>query len=334
MDYKKICETNPTNERIFVLDVIRIVAIFLVIWIHSQEQINFDGPLSYFTYLLGRAGVPLFLMISGALFFLKEINIKNFIIKKALYLYIIAVFWFFIYGKLNHLATFENLYYSFMLIPVEKHLWYLSMLPFLYLILPLLSGVKKISTKSLLFLISGLFIYKWLNLFLHFGHPVDDYFVYIAYVLFGYVAFHRALHKKIPLKFIVLSLFITTLFFIIIFPHKFFEKIFIGHDKWWYYSPFIVAFSAQIYLLLLKLFDTQVLQPHVRKFVYTLSENCFGIYIIHYYILLKINYLIHNTFLLFILTFIVSFIAVYLFTKIPITRFLFYKKAEPHYKKH
>ena len=319
---EKIAKTN-FESRIIAIDIIRIIAISLVVWIHCQEQINFNGLLSYFTYLLGRTGVPLFLMISGTLIFNKDINIKNFLTKRVLYLYIISVFWFYIYGSF-HLTITKTIFSSLMLIPTAKHLWYLSMLPFLYFLTCFLSDIKKSSTINLIFLVLGCFLYKWLNIFLNFGnHSLDDYFVYIAYFIFGYTVYHRELYKKIPLRFLCLSVLVTITLFLLIQPQNIYNKLFNGYDIWWYYSPFIVIFSLQIYILLLNLCTRiHTFSHHLR----TLSENCFGVYIIHLLVLTKMYFLTNNLFLLFIITIIISFLVTILLSDLPIMNFLFYKK--------
>ena len=316
---EKITETN-FKTRIVAIDIIRIVAISFVVWTHCQEQMNFDGLLSSFTYLLGRTGVPLFLMITGTLVLSKDINIKNFLINKILYLYLISVFWFYIYGTFN-LSFFDNIYHSLMLIPTAKHFWYLAMLPFLYFLICFHSGIKKISTKNLLLFVTGCFLYKWLNIFLHFGHSIDDYFIYLSYVIFGYTVYNRKLYKKTPLPYISLSILATIIMFLLLQPQSKYDNFFVGYDKWWYYSPFIVLFSLQMYILLLNL-CTRIDKCIPR--IQLLSESCFGVYIIHLLILTNIN--VNNVFLLFMTTIITSFIVIILLSGLPIIKVLFYKK--------
>ncbi len=83
------------RKRDIHLDLIRVVAIISVIWIHCQENGNFSlapggVPVDALTYLFGRMGVPLFFMLTGALLIPREIAPRRFWLTRTLPLYAVA----------------------------------------------------------------------------------------------------------------------------------------------------------------------------------------------------------------------------------------------------
>lgn len=70
------------NKRIFCLDFIRVVALFCIIWCHTNN-IEYDSYLlEKVKWFLGKCGVPLFFTISGYLAFPQNKPIKEFFIHK------------------------------------------------------------------------------------------------------------------------------------------------------------------------------------------------------------------------------------------------------------
>ena len=337
-------EAFTDNKRVLALDLIRIFVIFNVIWGHCLEYFGFNLPFSSFMYAIDKTSGPLFLMLTGALFIPRNFELKSFFKNKLLFLYIVSVFWFFIYGIIN-LPYDSNLHHAYHIIrPNEnlfsyaihdslilrttaEHLWYLSTILLIYFLLPWLSGIKNFSTKSIFCLIFGCCLYKWLDMFLGFGHTVGSYIIYIMYVFWGYVIFNRKLYERISLKAILSLFIITAIVFQFAISSDFYFKLFHGYDPWWINSPFIVFFSLEVYVLLFKLIN------YVEKFFYNhtgvikeFSQCIFGVYVIHYMILLKLISYTNNIFLGYLITLILSFIVVLILSRIPIIKLLLYRK--------
>ena len=86
------------KQRIFYLDELRAIAILAVILCHVDSfypyvTTSFKLAIPYFLTVLGRIGVPLFLMISGALLINKDYDIAFFLKKRFSRILIPFIFW-------------------------------------------------------------------------------------------------------------------------------------------------------------------------------------------------------------------------------------------------
>ncbi|SHE86512.1 acyltransferase [Dysgonomonas macrotermitis] len=176
-----------TNNRIFSLDLLRVIACYLVIQVHAGEfyYINADGTIPmgdnpYWVNLfnsIGRAAVPLFVMITGFFVLPVKDNMADFFKKRFTRVVIPFVIWCVLYafyklimGDADVQATLVNI----LKIPVNfgtevGHLWYVYMLIGLYLFFPIISPwIKSASQKALLF-----YLVIWVfTLFLPYIHLV------------------------------------------------------------------------------------------------------------------------------------------------------------------
>ena len=146
----------------FNLDIARLMASFLIVAIHISpfDQINSEFDF-FFTRILCRIAVPLFLMITGYFLLdkgLKDINILKNYTKKILKIYLICII---IYLPINIYAhSFENMNVVTFLKDILingsfYHLWYFPALILGLWITYLL--IKKLGTKSIV-IISLLYI--------------------------------------------------------------------------------------------------------------------------------------------------------------------------------
>ncbi len=143
---------NKQNNRIFYLDVLRVIACLAVIIIHtSASYVTKDiGSINFWTGNifdgLARIGVPLFVMISGALMLDKNYDFSNKKqIKHITKMILFFVFWSTIYClvfkileplvKGQSLDLFDA---AKALITGHRHLWFIYLIIGLYLIVPLL----------------------------------------------------------------------------------------------------------------------------------------------------------------------------------------------------
>ena len=145
--------TNTSKStRILAYDMIRIAAIFAVVMIHSSSA-YISAPVHTLDFFLGnimeslsRIGVPLFIMLSGALLLNenKEFNfqkMKQYCIRIFILLYIWSFLFAIFYEILiplvgNHPISIKEFLYSFIF--GQYHQWYLFMIIGLYLITPIL----------------------------------------------------------------------------------------------------------------------------------------------------------------------------------------------------
>ncbi len=153
------------KERIFYLDIIRVVAMTLVTLLHSVADTflrsGAGSPLfniSNVLYCLASIGVLLFVYISGAIFLDEKYELTcRKLAKHILRLVIFFIFWSVIYTSifdiffplregltLNVTNIFKTFFKGF------YHLWYIYLIIFLYLITPLLRRfIKKEHIKKI-----------------------------------------------------------------------------------------------------------------------------------------------------------------------------------------
>mgnify|MGYP002769698351 FL=1 len=178
-------------KRIIWLDVLKFIAIFMVICVHcsdpfnvspearSNPDFNFWGNI-YGSFL--RPCVPLFVMITGALLLPVKLSMKDFYKKRLLRIAFPFIIWSILYnlfpwftgvlGLPNHIIsdifvyapsdasqTFSDALKNILLIPIQFStytvpMWYLYMLIGIYLYMPILSSwIEKANSKQKQFML-------------------------------------------------------------------------------------------------------------------------------------------------------------------------------------
>lgn len=149
------------NNRRVEIDLLRILACFSVIMLHCAAQFWYTKPVTDADWKIANAydavfrfGVPVFVMISGALFLNadKEINVKRLYTHNILRLVIIYVVWSCVYGlfdcrfypwsELDKGDIFREIFAG------RYHLWYLPMIVGIYMLLPILRSWIGHATKK------------------------------------------------------------------------------------------------------------------------------------------------------------------------------------------
>ena len=151
-------EREQTKTRIAYLDHLRILATFAVVLLHAAASVWGHVPAgsaqwqAYNVYdSLVRWCVPVFVMISGALFLRKdEIPFKELLYKYILRLVVAFFVWSFVYylfdgdsilGQLKGLTESGRAARVISIITGHHHLWFLPMMAGLYLCLPILRQI-------------------------------------------------------------------------------------------------------------------------------------------------------------------------------------------------
>ena len=201
------------QNRVIYLDVLRVLAIFSVVMLHVScvfLRANTVGwYVGNFYDSLSRWCVPVFVMISGALFLQpnKEIPLKLLYSKYILRLTGAFVVWCLLYvflfdpvypivHNLHHGLPFTYEYDTSFL--PKYHLWFLLMLIGIYMLIPIMKEIARNSTACLYFIIlwfvfttcDMLFHYHILNCeavsFLFYNLQVRMVLGYSGYFLLGY----------------------------------------------------------------------------------------------------------------------------------------------------
>lgn len=214
--------TDIKQERMIHIDCLRILACFSVLMLHSAAQHWYGLPVSSTDWLVinsydavVRFGVPIFVMISGALFLVpsKEIKIRTLYTHNIFRLVVLYFVWSAVYGLFDCRGyDWSTLKIGDILIEIYNgryHLWYLPMLIGIYMLLPVLkkwvahASQKEIQYFLLLFLIftigqntiMSLKPTEWLGFFwgaFDFGNILE----YPAYFVLGYYIVHYGIEGK------------------------------------------------------------------------------------------------------------------------------------------
>lgn len=160
------------KQHILYFDVLRVLAIFAVIILHVAAYIFNNANIASFTWQIGnfwdslvRWGVPLFVMISGALFLdpKREITFNKLYSKNISRILFILILWSVFYASISffygeHKGDIIRLFVNIVL--GHFHLWFLYMLLGLYMLVPLLRPIcKDIKLVKYFLILSFLFTF-------------------------------------------------------------------------------------------------------------------------------------------------------------------------------
>lgn len=185
------------DNRIFYLDEIRALAIIFVILVHVAQFYptnitNLESTIPLWYISVGRIGVPLFFMLSGALLLNRDYDLKDFYKKRLVRILLPAVFWKIIllfYYDFNSLFDF-----NFLMLWIYKFSfpWFVYAILGVYLVIPVFNSFIRqhgIDGTEYFLIIWIVFMFLLnlnfnrtdyvMNIFANFGQ-------YIGYAVLGY----------------------------------------------------------------------------------------------------------------------------------------------------
>lgn len=281
------------------LDLLRILAMLAVIVIHAAAPFLFGsgGHNSQFIIALlydsfSRFCVPLFIMISGALVFSYGIDLDTnpwqFYKRKLVRFAPPLLLWFILYwifngrfesvlNSTNISEAFRNMWQIVTSGVPHYHLWYVFMLPGLFLISPLLVFIKrKVTPKQWVYIGIGLLLFGilhngWRSITgASFPH-VFEFIDFLGYFILGDVLLNRKYSKLLSFIGFIggsLLLAIAIYLFTLRYPGNFAFDAFL--------SPFIVITTISLYVLI-----NQNLEVAKSGVVHDIALSSFGIYLVH-----------------------------------------------------
>ncbi len=290
------------------INKLRIFATLMVIMLHVaapvRDQLENMNVLNWFVGSLfdgfSRAGVPLFLMISGALLLNKKESFKDFYVKRLLRILMPFIFWGIFYAFYWPVSTGNEInitetIFSIFKGPSSYHLWYLYTIIGIYLVSPFLRILIENITKSQLqiLLILGLIFnvilphlysefYIWLKLDLKLGFQLPMIDVYLWYFILGfYLQKYFSPSKKVNFylfAYIFTSIITVFLGYLVYIHDKTYNPLFIVNE-----SPFVLLQAIFIFLY----FKTKNSKEKNKqsKIIFTLNFLSFGLYLIHPFII-------------------------------------------------
>lgn len=199
------------------LDVLRIICSFMVVMVHVSAQEWGNVPVNSIDWqvlniydCLVIPSVPLFFMISGALFLNEsyELSLKKLYFSKILHLFVVYHAWMLFYNLLpffhGELAwTYENIKFEIIFDTLEGigiyHLWFIPELIILYLITPILKEAFRKKETCQYFLCLFLVVGAVLPALLLYDFPykrfVSSYYSRTSLVMLtGYIGYYVAGH--------------------------------------------------------------------------------------------------------------------------------------------
>ena len=132
-------------------DLLRVVAIFTVVAVHLSAQhwpdvdVHSRAWFAFNLYCsLGKWSVPIFVMISGALFLGRDTDVNTILKKNVLRIAIVFLVWSGAYALIDLVFYRDTLFGAFsQFVSGHYHLWFLFMIAGLYLIVPLLRPIVR-----------------------------------------------------------------------------------------------------------------------------------------------------------------------------------------------
>ena len=336
------------KKRIYYLDILRVIACLAVIMIHSScdyvmyKTTNFNFGVGNIFDSFARLGVPLFVMISGALLLDEKYDYsKEKLLKHIKKMILFFVFWSFVYcllfniiGQLFLLEKDFNVYRIInAFVQGYYHLWYIYLIIGLYLILPLLrlwvndKNKKYVEYFIILSLIFNFLIPQIIIIGNCYGSAlvgINDILCsklclqyvggFTTYFILGwYINNYEIKHKKLIYILGIISILIS------IFGTYILDLEFYGN-----LSLHVLLYTAAVFLFV------KNIKAKENKLILFISKYSLGIYAIHAMIiyvvnkvLLKINFTnaLINIPIVFVVTLVASTIGAYIISKIP-----FFKK--------
>lgn len=331
------------------VDLIRVVAIFLVVLVHVSGQLTSSwGKIPDDQWMianvygsLARVSVPLFFMISGYLLMPRSESLGSFYAKRMPKVLIPFVAWSLIYllyycqshtctaSRVSDLLLFEGAYY---------HLWFLYSLLGIYLILPVFRLIARPDTDRQ---ILWYFILLWLvfppgraiaeqfwGLKINLSVPMAGGFV--GFFVFGYLLGGVSLSRGrlvIATGVGLLGLLVTIIgTYLLTTSSGKFDGFFYEFD-----SLNVMLASGAAFLLLRRLAEAKLFtSPRIQTLLRALVVSTFGVYLVHALVIEIlgdwISFLPMNAIwsvpLVSIVVFLLSFLIVTVIQKVPFGKYI------------
>jgi len=284
---------------------LRIVAMFLVVILHTTSpmlmaygKVPDNWLIADFYNALARFGVPVFVMITGALLLGRDYEPGDFLKRRLWRIIPPFLFWSLVYVAYawydEDIAFTNDVWLNVKIVlhqlkfGASYHLWYVYMLIGLYFIIPILSKfVRNASEKLIVY-----FILLWLIVMLisqpylvRYNPQIDLHYIsgYIGYLVLGYYLATKQFPAWLNARWFGL-IFLLSLIVIVAGTYitcistkglttLFYEPI----------SPMIVLLSGSIFMVFR--LSAVRLSPKIKKFTNFAGAYTYGIYLSHAFIL-------------------------------------------------
>lgn len=328
-------------NRVLYLDIIRILACLMIIAIHAPiPDTGLNGYLLSIDSLVATPGVGLFIMASGALLLPVNTSTERFLKKRFGKIVGPTLFWtLFYFGVAPYTETVNqgNGLLSFLSIPFSSQfngvLWFMYMLAGLYLLAPILSvwliQAKQREIEFYLCLWGITLCYPLIRSFV----TVDENHTGILYYFGGYVGyFLLGYYLKNYVNISILKCIVLLIFpFLIATIFKLLGISVDFYDMFWLLSVFVVMMAIGWFMLFKRCNIVYDADSPIHRLIVQISNCCFGIYLIHIFIMRSVMWNlpifkdlngILQIISVTILTFIVSFVITRLISFLPWSEYI------------
>ena len=338
-----------TRGYIFYLDYLRVISTIAVVILHVAAQNFYSVDVNSYAWNIFnvydsavRWAVPVFVMISGALFLdnTRVIDTKKLYIKNILRMIIAFVVWSFIYAIFCGSREIHSIVNNF--ITGHYHMWFLFMIVGLYMIVPILRKITESLdvTKYFLFL-SFLFTFLFPMLlkisiipkieYLNQAYHNTNFYLtlgYSSYFVLGYylsqVQFSK-FWKKVIYILGIFGFFFTAVL-TIVFSLQNGQPFTDFYD---YFSITVLFESVAMFVFVRYNYVKFKFFGGFRRLTFWLSKCSFGVYLVHVLVLEKlfsveIHTLVFNSVysvpIISIIVFFMSMVISYILNHIPILK--------------
>ena len=347
-----------SKKNIEWLDTLRALATIGVVVVHvSSPLVNMTYAKNMPYWWIGnvvdsvaRFSVPMFLMLSGATLLSKEYDLLSFYKKRISRVLVPFVFWLLVYAIYRYAMLYPNQQpHGFQAIlqwgldlflkeGISKHLWYVYMILFIYLFVPVLGKwLRGLSNNSVLtVLIAWVMVsfackampinqYCWSS---GYGDKLLGYFLHTGYLVLGFYL------VKINFRFMQLKFYSVFVFFLcaistailVYFSSKNAHKLDLSFYS--YFTPFSILQTSALFLWVK---DVTIQNSYVSSIQSTISNYSYGIYLVHIMVIgISFRYGIFWTMahpcisllLVTVMTLIISFGIIYGLRRIPFGKYV------------
>ena len=342
----------PDSRKIFYIDLLRAVACLCVVMLHVSAVYVFKGVENRDFWVgnlfdsASRAGVPLFVMISGALMLDENyVFAKEKWFRHILKLLCFFLFWSVAYAVIYPFIKHEEINLLNAVRSILKghyHLWFIPMIIGLYLMIPLLrlwvnrQNKQYVEYFLLLSFVFSFVIPQAIQLLVCFRSGfsflydvIDRFYLkytsgFTSYFILGwYLRNYELTHKKLCYCLGMAGLCIT-------FLGTYGELSYLHSNEWIFYSNFSVnvcLYSIAVFVLIKSLYGSvRYSDSFFHLATRLVNRNSLGIYAVHAAILAEVSPLFSQLHaliavpLIFVITMIASLILSMLLQKIPLIR--------------
>ncbi len=287
---------------IYWADLIRVLAIYLVVIIHVSGQLtNLWGKVPLSQWLIAdiyggvaRVGVPLFFMLSGYLLLPRTESLRAFYSKRMLKIVIPFIVWSIIYISIDcagrpGVCTWNYLLPYILLRKSFFHLWFLYTLIGIYLIMPVLRLMSRPDTnRTMLWYLIGMWIIfqpirTLMDQFLGWDININAQLTigFLPYFILGYLLGEMPLNRR--------TLSISWITFaagaLIAIVGTYLMTLQSGQFSGYFYDYMtigVILATGGAFMLLRRLSDVGFLaSERFHSFTRTLSGSTFGLYLVH-----------------------------------------------------